>query len=202
MVRIAVIDGQGGCVGSTIIKKIKRLHGEKVQIWALGTNAAATSQMLKVHANRGASGESAVCYCVQQVDVIIGSLSILICNAMMGEITAAMVKAIGDSRAIKLLLPLTEEPVAIVGVVSEPLPHLVERLLAEHLNPMLLERSISQQGKHGRIYSLVSVELKHQSEKPALAEDRNGKETIEKISANWDNRTDARSSRRVADPLD
>jgi hypothetical protein len=168
MVRIAVIDGQGGCVGSTIIKRIKRTHGEKVQIWALGTNAAATSQMLKVHANRGASGESAVCHCVQQVDVIIGSLSILICNAMMGEITAAMVKAIGDAKATKLLLPITEESVTIVGVVSEPLPHLVERLLNDYLNPMLSDRTISQQGKHGRGYPMVSVELKEQSGNRAL----------------------------------
>ena len=164
MVRIAVIDGQGGCVGSTIIKKIKRSHGEKVQIWALGTNAAATSQMMKVRANRGASGENAVCHCVQQVDVIIGSLSILICNAMMGEITAAMVKAIGDSKATKLLLPITEEPVAVVGAVSEPLPHLVERLLNDHLNPLLSERTIPQKGRHGRILQMVSVELKEQSE--------------------------------------
>jgi hypothetical protein len=162
MVRIAVIDGQGGCVGSTIIKRIKRVHGEKVQIWALGTNAAATSQMLKVHANRGASGESAVCYCVQQVDVIIGSLSILICNAMMGEVTAAMVKAIGGARATKLLLPITEEPVVIVGGVSEPLPHLVERLLNDYLNPMLSERTIAQQGKHIRAPHMVAVEFKNQ----------------------------------------
>jgi hypothetical protein len=163
MVRVAVIDGQGGCVGSTIIKKIKRSYSEKVQIWALGTNAAATAQMMKAHANRGASGENAVCHCVQQVDVIIGSLSILICNAMMGEITAAMVKAIGDSKATKLLLPITEEPVAIVGAVSEPLPHLVERLLNDHLNPILSERMIPQQGRHGRVYQMVSVELKEQS---------------------------------------
>lgn len=168
MVRIAVIDGQGGCVGATIIKRIKRVHGEKVQIWALGTNAAATSQMLKVHANRGASGESAVCYCVQQVDVIIGSLSILICNAMMGEVTAAMVKAIGEARATKLLLPITEEPVVIVGVVSEPLPHLVERLLNDYLNPLLSERMIPQQEKGGRVCQMVSVELKDQSGKRAI----------------------------------
>lgn len=163
MLHIAVIDGQGGCVGSTIIKRIKRIYGEKVQVWALGTNAAATSRMLKVHANRGASGESAVCYCVEQVDVIIGSLSILICNAMMGEITASMVKAIGDAKATKLLLPITEEPVTIVGVVSEPLPHLVERLLHDYLNPMLSERTIPQQGKHSRAHHMVSVELKNQN---------------------------------------
>lgn len=163
MVRIAVIDGQGGCVGSTIIKKIKKSHGERLQIWALGTNAVATSQMMKAHANRGASGENAVCYCVHQVDVIIGSLSLLICNAMMGEVTAAMVRAIGDSEATKLLLPITEESVAVVGAVSEPLPHLVERLLNDYLNPILSDRMIPQLGKRGRIYPMVSVELRDQA---------------------------------------
>ncbi|HQN18431.1 MAG TPA: DUF3842 family protein [Syntrophobacteraceae bacterium] len=160
MVRIAVIDGQGGSVGSTIIKRIRKSHGESLQIWALGTNAAATSLMMKAHANRGASGENAVCHCVNQVDVVIGSLSILICNAMMGEITAAMVEAIGNSKATKLLLPITEEPVTVVGVISEPLPHLVERLVNDYLDPMLSERIIPQQGRRSRVQHLVSVELK------------------------------------------
>ena len=90
MVRIAVIDGQGASIGSTIIRKIRQTYGEKVEIWALGTNAIATGQMLKAGANRGATGESAVCHCAHQVDVIIGPISILISNAMMGEVTPAM----------------------------------------------------------------------------------------------------------------
>ncbi len=140
--RIAVIDGQGGCVGSTIIKKVKRAYGEKIEIWALGTNATATSQMLKARANRGASGESAICHCVHQVDVIIGPISILISHALMGEVTPSMVDAIGSSTAMKLLLPLAQEPVAVVGTISEPLPHMVDRLLYEHLNAIVPERKL------------------------------------------------------------
>ena len=133
MIRIAVIDGQGASIGSTIIRKIRQSYGEKVEIWAIGTNAIATGQMLKSGANRGATGESAVCYCAGQVDVIVGPMSILIANAMMGEITSAMAEAVGASRALKLLLPITMEPVTVIGVVAEPLPHLVEKLVKENL---------------------------------------------------------------------
>ena len=52
--KICVIDGQGGGIGSAIIKKLKVAFGESVEILALGTNAIATAQMLKAQANRGA----------------------------------------------------------------------------------------------------------------------------------------------------
>ena len=135
MIRIAVIDGQGGGIGTTIIKKIKETYGEDAEVWALGTNAIATSQMMKARANRGATGENAVCHCVHQVDVIVGPISILLAHAMMGEVTPAMVQAIGLARAPKLLLPLTQDPVVIVGTIREPLPHLVDKLVQEHLLP-------------------------------------------------------------------
>jgi hypothetical protein len=140
-VRIAVIDGQGGGIGSTIIKKIKDIHGETIEIWALGTNAIATAQMMKARANRGATGENAICHCVQQVDVIIGPISLLVTHAMMGEVTPAMVQAIGATRAPKLLLPLTQEPIIVVGSVREPLPHLVDKLVHDHL-PALMSTTI------------------------------------------------------------
>lgn len=132
-----MIDGQGGGIGTTIIKRIKESYGEQVEVWALGTNAIATAQMMKARANRGATGENAICHCVQQVNVIVGSISLLVANAMMGEVTPAIVKAIGDSGATKLLLPLTQEPISIVGTAREPLPHLVEKLVSEHLNEYL-----------------------------------------------------------------
>jgi hypothetical protein len=135
-VRIAVIDGQGGGIGSSIIKKIKEIHGEGVEVWALGTNAIATAQMMKARANRGATGENAICHCVQRVDVIIGPIALLIAHAMMGEVTPAMVNAIGAANAPKLLLPLTQEPVTVVGTVREPLPHLVDRLVNEYLSAL------------------------------------------------------------------
>ena len=134
MVRIAVIDGQGAGIGSTIIRKIRQAYGARVEIWALGTNAIATGQMMKAGANRGATGESAVCHCARQVDIIIGSISILTANGMMGEVTPEMVLAVGKSSAAKLLLPLSTEPVTVVGVVPDPLPHLVDKLINEHLS--------------------------------------------------------------------
>ncbi|MHC1728642.1 MAG: DUF3842 family protein [Syntrophobacteraceae bacterium] len=106
MIRIAVIDGQGASIGSTIIRKIRQTYGEKVEIWALGTNAIATGQMLRAGANRGATGESAVIYSACRVDVIVGPISILISNAMMGELTAGMAQAVGTSDASKFLLPI------------------------------------------------------------------------------------------------
>jgi len=132
--RIAVIDGQGGGIGTTIIKKIKDTWGEQVEIWALGTNAIATAQMMKARANRGATGENAICHCVGQVDVITGPISILLSHAMMGEVTPAMVQAIGAAKAVKVLLPITQEPIVVVGTIREPLPHMVERLISEHLS--------------------------------------------------------------------
>lgn len=138
LVRIAVIDGQGGGIGNFIIKKIKESYGEQAEVWALGINAIATSQMMKAKANRGATGENAICHCVKQVDVIVGSISILISNAMMGEVTSAMVAAIGEARAIKLLLPLTQEPILVVGGNREPLPHLVDLLVNEHLSSYII----------------------------------------------------------------
>ena len=60
MKTICVIDGQGGGIGSAVIKKLKERLGETVRIVALGTNAVATAQMLKAGANCGASGENAI----------------------------------------------------------------------------------------------------------------------------------------------
>ncbi len=134
MIRIAVIDGQGGGIGTTIIKRIKEVYGEHTEVWALGTNAIATAQMMKAGANRGATGENAIRHSAGQVDVIIGPIAVLLANAMMGEMTPSMVRAIGESKATKLLLPLTQEPIAIVGTIREPLPHMVDRLVSEHLS--------------------------------------------------------------------
>jgi hypothetical protein len=135
--KICVIDGQGGGIGSALIKKIKEVYGESVEIIALGTNAIATAQMLKAKANRGASGENAIVRTAALVDVIAGPLSIIMAHAMMGEVTPAMAAAVSSSQAPKLLLPLNQEDVTIAGVSSLPLPHLVEELVETHLKHYL-----------------------------------------------------------------
>ena len=134
MKRICVIDGQGGGIGSTIIKKIQAVFGEKIEVVALGTNAIATAQMLKARANRGASGENAIVQTVQYVDVIVGPLGIIMAHAMMGEVTPKIAEAVASSPAKKILIPLSQENVEIVGITQLPLPKLVQELIENHLN--------------------------------------------------------------------
>ncbi|SLM29914.1 conserved hypothetical protein [Desulfamplus magnetovallimortis] len=129
---ICVIDGQGGGIGSTIIRKLKDRFGEDVEIVALGTNAIATAQMLKARANRGASGINAIVQTVRNADFIIGTIGIIMPHAMMGELTLEMAEAIALSPARKILLPLTQEKLDIVGLASTPLPQLVDELIERH----------------------------------------------------------------------
>lgn len=134
---ICVVDGQGGGIGAAIIKRLKTTFEESVEIVALGTNAIATAQMLKARANRGASGENAIVVTAPRVDVIIGSVAIVMADAMMGEVTPKMAAAIASSPARKLLIPLSQENVVIVGAMAVPLPHLVDTLIDDYLTPML-----------------------------------------------------------------
>lgn len=126
MKRICVIDGQGGGIGATLIKYLKAEFGETVELVALGTNAIATAQMLKAGANKGASGENAICCTAARVDCIVGPIAITWANAMLGELTPRMAEAVASSAAYKILLPLSQENADIVGLTREPLPHLVE----------------------------------------------------------------------------
>lgn len=136
MVRIAVIDGQGGGIGSIIIKRLKEEFGDKIEIIALGTNSTATMAMMKARANRGATGENAIQWNVGKVEIITGPLSIMLANAMMGELTPKVAEAIASSSARKLLLPLNQEDVEVLGSIKEPLPHLIERLV-ERIKAMM-----------------------------------------------------------------
>ncbi len=127
--RIAVVDGQGGGIGRHITERLRKELPEWVEILALGTNALAASIMLKAGANEGASGENAVVFNSDKVDLIVGPLGILFANSMSGELTPRMAQALAESDARKVLLPLTRAKVELVGLRGEPLPHLIEELV-------------------------------------------------------------------------
>jgi hypothetical protein len=137
--RICVIDGQGGGIGATLIKYLKEAYGESVELIGLGTNAIATAQMLKAGANRGASGENAIVQTVVTADLIVGPISISWANAMLGEVTPKTAEAVMSCPAPKILLPLTQESVVLVGLESEPLPHLVQRIVNEEIKEILTD---------------------------------------------------------------
>lgn len=135
--KICVIDGQGGGIGAIIIKKLKERYEEEIEIIALGTNAIATAQMLKARANRGASGPNAIVQTVKQADAIIGPVGIIMPHAMMGEVTPGIAEAISLSRARKILIPLTQENIEIVGLISTPLPMMVDELIDVHFKRLV-----------------------------------------------------------------
>lgn len=124
--RIAVVDGQGGGIGKSIVEKLRKELPEETEIIALGTNSLATSIMLKAGANEGASGENAIVYNSSRVDIIVGMISILISNSMLGELTSSMASAIAESPAKKIVLPLNRCNIEIIGVYNQPIPHLID----------------------------------------------------------------------------
>ncbi len=131
--KIAVIDGQGGGIGKHITDKLRKNLPDGTEIIALGTNALATTAMLKAGANEGATGENAIVTTVRKVDIITGPISVIVANSMFGEVTPKMAAAIGDADAWKIFLPVNRSKVEIIGVIKEPLPHQIERLVDEIL---------------------------------------------------------------------
>ncbi|QZY55353.1 DUF3842 family protein [Crassaminicella profunda] len=130
--KVAVIDGQGGGLGKSIVEKIRGHLKDDIEIIALGTNSLATSNMLRGGAHKGATGENAIKVMSQKVDVIIGPIALIVANAMMGEITPIMAENIADSQARKILLPMNRCNIHIVGTmdfkVNEMIMAIVEEL--------------------------------------------------------------------------
>lgn len=129
--KIAVIDGQGGGIGRLIVEKLRQGLGQNCSILGLGTNAVASSVMLRAGANEGASGENAVVFSASRVDIIVGSVAIIAANSFAGELSPAMAEAISSSNAVKVLLPLNRSGIEIVSVIDEPLPIQVDQLVAK-----------------------------------------------------------------------
>ena len=127
--KVMVMDGQGGGIGAAVIKGLREEIGNDMEILALGTNSISTSRMLKAGANKGGTGENAIVQTSNKVDVIVGPLAILMANSMMGEVTQKMAVAVSSSEAKKIVIPLTQENVIIMGYVREPLPHMVNQVV-------------------------------------------------------------------------
>lgn len=123
---VAVIDGMGGGIGAQIVSSLREELPSYIDVYALGTNSIATSAMMKSHANKGATGENAIIVSVKKVNVIIGPISVVIPNSMMGEVTTKISKAISDSEALKILLPIMPENIELVGLENKPLTLLIK----------------------------------------------------------------------------
>lgn len=111
---IIIIDGQGGKMGKMIVEQLKAKY-PKLTLTAIGTNSIATAAMMKAGAHQGATGENPVIVACRCADIIIGPIGIVIADSMLGEVTPMMAKAIGQSKAEKILIPVNKCNNHIVG---------------------------------------------------------------------------------------
>lgn len=129
--KVVVIDGQGGRLGQLIVEGIRK-NDLKAELYAIGTNTAATAAMKKAGAEYGATGENPAIVACRDADIIIGPIGIISADSLLGEITPAMAVAVGQSRALKLLLPVSHCNNQVIGIkslsMSEMVRETVERL--------------------------------------------------------------------------
>jgi hypothetical protein len=112
---ILVIDGQGGQLGSQLVKTILQQMKE-AKVMAVGTNAIATAAMLKAGAHQASTGENPVVVACRKADVIIGPIGIVIADAMFGEVTPAMAVAVAQADSVRILLPVNKCDNLVAGV--------------------------------------------------------------------------------------
>lgn len=129
--KIVVIDGQGGRIGKMIIEEISDIITGH-ELVAIGTNALATSAMIKGGAVLAATGENPVVVNVRDADVIIGPIGIIVADSLLGEVTEKMAVAVASSHAKKILVPISKCNQVVVGIQELPLNKYIE-LVKEQL---------------------------------------------------------------------
>lgn len=128
--KVLVIDAQGGGIGKQLVSAIKENIPDAI-VTAVGTNSAATLAMLKAGADNAATGENAVVVNSKKADVIIGPVGIVIADALLGEITPVMAKAVAQSRAGRILIPINHCDNIVVGVRDLNIRNLIQDVIYE-----------------------------------------------------------------------
>lgn len=127
---ILVIDGQGGGIGKQLVEEIRKALPEAF-ITAAGTNSIATSAMIKAGADNGATGENAVIVGCRNADIIAGPMGIVIADSLLGEITPAMAVAVGQSPALRILLPVNRCKNLIIGIADMDIATMIKKAAEE-----------------------------------------------------------------------
>ena len=121
---VLVVDGQGGRLGSQLVKEIVQRFPEH-DLLAVGTNSMATERMLKAGAARAATGENAVAVACRRADVSVGPVGMVIADALLGEVTPVMAEAVGRSGAVRILLPSDKCDTLIAGIGGQGMSALI-----------------------------------------------------------------------------
>ncbi len=135
MKRVLIIDGQGGRIGRQLAEGLisHAGHEAELELTVVGTNAAATANMMKSGVTRAATGENPILVNARRADVIAGPIGIVIADALYGEVTAKAACAVGQSSAVKVLLPVNRCDNLVVGIKDVPLSELISSAVSEIL---------------------------------------------------------------------
>lgn len=133
MKNVLIVDGQGGKIGRQLAELLLPHNGDKLTLTLVGTNAAATANMIKSGVTRAATGENAIMVNARRSDVIAGPVGIVIADALLGEVTPASSLAVGQSEAAKVLIPVSRCDNMVVGVKNVSLSVLIEEAAEEIL---------------------------------------------------------------------
>ena len=128
--KIVIFDAQGGGMGRMLVEGLKKALPNQPLI-AVGTNALATSAMLRAGADQVATGENAIVVCAAMADLILCPIGMVLCDAMLGEVTANMALAVGRSKAHKILLPVSRCQVTVAGTAKLTMAEAVAKAIEE-----------------------------------------------------------------------
>ena len=127
---ITVIDGMGGGLGKSIVELLRTIKTSKdLEIVAVGTNALATTNMMKAKPDAGATGENAIIYNANRADFVIASAGILLGNSMQGEITPTIASAVSCSEAFKIFVPIGRDDAIFLGTNEKPLNETLSQII-------------------------------------------------------------------------
>ncbi|HAF85081.1 MAG TPA: hypothetical protein DCG32_01655 [Sphaerochaeta sp.] len=128
--KVVIIDGQGGSLGKALVETIRKIH-PTLEILAIGTNSMAASAMLRSGASAIATGENPVVVAARDADIIIGPLGLIAADSLHGEITPIMASAVSQSKAHKILIPISKCNISIVGQQELSLAEMIDLAVQE-----------------------------------------------------------------------
>ncbi len=126
--RVCVVDGRGGGLGRRLVERLNPLVGG-AGLLGMATNATAARSMREAGASHVVVDESAVRGVLSEVDVIIGPLGIVLPGALSGEVSVGLATAVLRSPARKMLLPVNQHAVEVVGVEGRTLETLIQQVV-------------------------------------------------------------------------
>ncbi len=126
---ICVVDGRGGGLGSRMVQGLRALADDGHAIIGLGLNPVSAEAMARAGATSTETTPQVIHRRLHAADMIVGSMSLLMPGAMLGEVTSPLVQAVLASPAKKLLLPVNKRHVEVVGAEGRTLDALIDHAL-------------------------------------------------------------------------